>query len=86
MLHALAFVVRFARLNKNALEGRVGGVEHQLLVYTGELLVYTGFTELSGKYSKLSPKQKNFLRRSTFYGEIRMVSKAFATHFLMIKW
>ena len=79
MLHALAFVVRFARLNKNALEGRVGGVEHQLMVYTG-------FTELSGKYSKLSPKQKNFLRRSTFYGDIRMVSKAFATHFLMIKW
>ena len=86
MLHALAFVVRFARLNKNAPEGRVGGVEHQLMVYTGELLVYTGFTELSGKYSKLSPKQKKILRRSTFYGEIRMGSKAFATHFLMIKW
>ena len=79
MLHALALVVRFARLNKNAPEGRVGGVEHQLMVYTG-------FTELSGKYSKLSPKPKKFLRRSTFYGEIRMGSKAFATHFLMIKW
>ena len=77
--HSLSSCASLGSIKMPRRGGRVVGVEHQLLVYTG-------FTELSGKYSKLSPKQKNFLRRSTFYGDIRMVSKAFATHFLMIKW
>ena len=75
-LHALASLVRFTWRNNNTPEGGLFGAS---------VASVHSFHGIECKYSECHTNKK-ILRRSIFYGEIKMWYKVFATHFLMIKW
>ena len=84
-LRELASLVRFARFNKKYPRGEGGCGGASVASVQKPVAGVQRFHGTTCKKFQIFAQTKKFLRMSIFYREIKMGSKAFATHLLMIK-